>query len=104
MAPKYKGKKVTATVGKDLNITSLQADCRSQGPEKGSRDKRAQLLAGGSDRLPSDHGGHLIASMFGGSGKLDNLVAMDGNVNQSAFNVTFFIDGAKITTDLINKK
>lgn len=53
--------------------------------EKGSRDKHAQLLAGGSDRLPSDHGGHLIASMFGGSGKLDNLVAMDGVLNKSAY-------------------
>lgn len=32
------------------------------------------------DRLKTDEGGHLIASIFEGSGKLDNLVPMDGNL------------------------
>lgn len=49
--------------------------------EKGVRNKGDQLKAGGDDRLPGDHGGHLIARIFGGSGELDNLVAMDKIVN-----------------------
>ena len=49
--------------------------------EDGVRNNRDQLKAGGDDRLPDDHGGHLIAKIFGGSGELDNLVAMDKIVN-----------------------
>ena len=49
--------------------------------EDGVRNNRDQLKAGGEDRLPGDHGGHLIARIFGGSGELDNLVAMDKIVN-----------------------
>lgn len=49
--------------------------------EDGVRNKGDQLKAGGDDRLPGDHGGHLIAKIFGGSGELDNLVAMDKIVN-----------------------
>ena len=45
------------------------------------RNKGDQLKAGYDDRLPGDHGGHLIAQIFGGSGELDNLVAMDKIVN-----------------------
>ncbi|WP_206168405.1 DNA/RNA non-specific endonuclease [Veillonella sp. 3891] len=43
------------------------------------------MKAGGDDRLPGDHGGHLIANIFGGSGELDNLVAMDAIVNNSRY-------------------
>ena len=50
--------------------------------EDGVRNNRDQLKAGGDDRLPGDHGGHLIAKIFGGSGELDNLVAMDAIVNR----------------------
>lgn len=32
-----------------------------------------------------DHGGHLIAKIFNGSGDIDNLVAMDRLVNQSEY-------------------
>lgn len=32
-----------------------------------------------------DHGGHLIAKIFNGSGDIDNLVAMDRVVNQSEY-------------------
>ena len=53
--------------------------------EDGVRNKGDQLKAGGDDRLPSDHGGHLIARIFGGSGELDNLVAMDAIVNNSRY-------------------
>ena len=59
-------------------IKAAQGDLRL---EDGVRNNRDQLKAGGEDRLPGDHGGHLIARIFGGSGELDNLVAMDKIVN-----------------------
>ena len=59
-------------------INVAQGDLRL---EKGVRNKGDQLKAGGDDRLRGDHGGHLIARIFGGSGELDNLVAMDKIVN-----------------------
>jgi predicted ribonuclease toxin of YeeF-YezG toxin-antitoxin module len=42
----------------------------------------AQRNVGREDRQSNDHGGHLIASMFGGSGNIDNLVPMNKNLNQ----------------------
>ena len=51
------------------------------------RNKGDQLKAGYDDRLPGDHGGHLIAQIFGGSGELDNLVAMDAIVNNSNYKI-----------------
>ncbi|GAA4894719.1 hypothetical protein GCM10025789_10070 [Tessaracoccus lubricantis] len=33
------------------------------------------------DKLPGDHAGHLFADMFGGSGRLDNLVSQASDVN-----------------------
>lgn len=33
----------------------------------------------------NNDGGHLIASIFGGSGKIDNMVAMNSNVNRGAY-------------------
>lgn len=59
-------------------IKAVQGDLRL---EAGKRNNRDQLKAGYEDRLPNDHGGHLIAKIFGGSGELDNLVAMDKIVN-----------------------
>jgi hypothetical protein len=46
------------------------------------RNKYAQRTVGGKDRLPDDEGGHLIASIFKGSGDIDNLVPMDSNLNK----------------------
>ncbi|MCY8467308.1 T7SS effector LXG polymorphic toxin [Bacillus atrophaeus] len=46
------------------------------------RNKYAQKISGREDRLKTDEGGHLIATIFKGSGKLDNLVPMDGNLNK----------------------
>lgn len=40
---------------------------------------------GREDRLVTDDGGHLIASIFNGSGNLDNLVPMDSNLNRGAW-------------------
>ncbi|WP_458122444.1 DNA/RNA non-specific endonuclease [Paenibacillus sp. Z6-24] len=52
---------------------------------KGKRSLSAQRKAGNNgmrqDRLPGDHGGHIIGSQFEGAGGLDNMVAMDGQVN-----------------------
>ena len=63
-------------------IKAAQGDLRL---EAGKRNNRDQLKAGGDDRLPGDHGGHLMANIFGGSGELDNLVAMDAIVNRSDY-------------------
>ena len=63
-------------------IKAAQGDLRL---EVGKRNNRDQLKAGYEDRLPNDHGGHLIARIFGGSGELDNLVAMDAIVNTSKY-------------------
>jgi predicted ribonuclease toxin of YeeF-YezG toxin-antitoxin module len=46
------------------------------------RNNHAQRIVGREDRLPDDDGGHLIASIFKGSGSLDNLVPMNGNLNK----------------------
>ncbi|KZE44044.1 hypothetical protein AV649_08580 [Rossellomorea marisflavi] len=58
--------------------------------EMGERNSKHQLAAGESDRVkgPStqgDHGGHLIGTQFNGSPLIDNIVAMNGNVNVSAY-------------------
>lgn len=58
--------------------------------EMGERNGKHQLAAGGEDRVkaPStlgDHGGHLIGTQFNGSPLIDNIVAMNGNVNVSAY-------------------
>lgn len=46
------------------------------------RNNHAQRIVGREDRLQEDDGGHLIASIFKGSGSLDNLVPMNGNLNK----------------------
>ena len=65
-------------------IKAAQGDLRL---EAGKRNNRDQLKAGGDDRLPGDEGGHLIANIFGGSGELDNLVAMEKIVNRSDYRI-----------------
>lgn len=65
-------------------IKAAQGDLRL---EAGKRNNRDQLKAGGDDRLPGDEGGHLIAKIFGGSGELDNLVAMEKIVNRSDYRI-----------------
>lgn len=51
---------------------------------KGVADRNgyAQKVVGREDRLPDDEGGHLIASIFKGSGDIDNLVPMNANLNK----------------------
>jgi hypothetical protein len=52
-----------------------------------TRNEYAQGIAGRQDRIRDlqypDVGGHLIASSFNGSGDLDNLVAMNAQINGS---------------------
>lgn len=49
---------------------------------EGKRNNYAQKVVGREDRLPDDEGGHLIASIFKGSGNMDNLIPMNGNLNK----------------------
>ncbi|WP_449457965.1 DNA/RNA non-specific endonuclease [Streptococcus suis] len=51
--------------------------------DKATRNLYSQRTVGGADRLADDDGGHLIASMFKGSGDIDNLVAMHKDINRS---------------------
>lgn len=58
--------------------------------DKAERSAYHQKYAGGDDRIRKkndeqkeiDDGGHLIAARFGGSKKIDNLVAMDSDINR----------------------
>ncbi|MGP4079140.1 DNA/RNA non-specific endonuclease [Pseudalkalibacillus sp. R45] len=52
---------------------------------QGKRNSYAQRTIGGKDRLSTDDGGHLVASIFKGSGEIDNLVPMDSNLNRGPF-------------------
>jgi hypothetical protein len=49
--------------------------------EQGVRDTAAQRIAGGIDRLPTDHGFHLIGTRFNGPEGAINLVAGDSKLN-----------------------
>ena len=52
---------------------------------KGMRNLYAQRTVGGEDRQSDDHGGHLIATRFGGSGDLENLDAQHQNLNLAEY-------------------
>ncbi|ANB61629.1 DNA/RNA non-specific endonuclease [Anoxybacteroides amylolyticum] len=52
---------------------------------KADRNSYAQKVVGREDRLPNDEGGHLIASIFKGSGDIDNLVPMNATLNRSEY-------------------
>jgi len=70
----------------ERRITSVEGELKT-GDAK--RNPYAQRKAGQNgpngrnDRLKDDDGGHLIASMFEGSGDIDNLVAMNSQINRS---------------------
>lgn len=52
----------------------------------GKRNNYAQSHVGkGNGRLDTDDGGHLIATIFKGSGNIDNLVPMDSTLNRGAW-------------------
>lgn len=50
-----------------------------------TRNQRAQLEAGGADRLPTDQGGHFIARQFDGPREAINHFAQNGNFNMGAY-------------------
>jgi hypothetical protein len=45
------------------------------------RNGYQQGIAGGADRLPDDHGGHIFGSQFGGPGEAINITAMNDKLN-----------------------
>lgn len=51
-----------------------------------ARHSRSGTEAGGSDRLDTDHGGHLVGAQFGGAGEKINIVAMDKKLNGNSLN------------------
>jgi hypothetical protein len=51
----------------------------------GDRSGYQQTKAGGTDRLPTDQGGHIFGSVFGAPGERINLTAMDQGVNQKTY-------------------
>lgn len=54
---------------------------------KVDRNNYAQRKVGGEDRQSTDDGGHLIASIFKGSGNIDNLVPMNSTLNRSEYKI-----------------
>lgn len=75
-------KYVTDSSGRISNVEgSLNAG-------KAKRNVYAQRAVGKDNgRLDTDDGGHLIASIFKGSGDLDNLVPMDATLNRGDWKV-----------------
>ena len=56
--------------------------------DNGKRNNYAQSHVGkGNGRLDTDDGGHLIATIFKGSGNIDNLVPMDATLNRGQWKV-----------------
>lgn len=53
--------------------------------ESGWRNSYQQARAGGRDRLDTDDGGHLFATIFRGPGERINLVPMDANLNRGVW-------------------
>ncbi len=52
-----------------------------QGHQPGDRNVYQQRIAGGDDRLPGDHGGHIFGTQFGGPGEAINITAMRDTLN-----------------------
>ena len=59
-------------------VSLVEADLRKH---QNDRNTNQQCKSGGCQRLPTDHGGHLIASMFDGLGEGINIVPMDAKLN-----------------------
>lgn len=73
----YKTDELGRIVSCDGNATST--------PE-GERDEKAQKMVGGEDRRQGDHGGHIMARIFGGVKGIENMLAMRGAaINQSVY-------------------
>lgn len=74
----------TDALGRTVHADSIVSEIVPQGERV--RSSSEQLLAGRADRLPGDHGGHVVATAHGGSPFGANLVAQHGGtVNLRAF-------------------
>ncbi|KLV22470.1 T7SS effector LXG polymorphic toxin [Bacillus altitudinis] len=62
-------------------IVKVEASDLKYGEMK--RNQYAQSNSGKPDRLLDDDGGHLIATIFKGSGDIDNLLPMNSQINRS---------------------
>lgn len=62
-------------------IVKVEASDLKYGEVK--RNQYAQSNSGKPDRLLDDDGGHLIATIFKGSGDIDNLLPMNSQINRS---------------------
>jgi len=60
-------------------------EAKPQHSPENPRDNDAQRQAGGEDRKPNDHGGHIVGRDLNGDGGGGNLVAMDSKINQSDY-------------------
>lgn len=49
------------------------------------RDAQVQIKAGGTERLSTDHGGHIISAAANGPAIPENLTAQDAHLNQGPF-------------------
>jgi len=53
--------------------------------KEGKRNLDQQRQAGNKYRKETDDGGHIIAKRFNGSGRIDNIVAMDSSLNRGEY-------------------
>lgn len=64
----------------------VSCDGNATSTPEGERDEKAQKMAGGEDRRQGDHGGHIMARIFGGAKGIENMLAMRGAaINQSVY-------------------
>lgn len=82
MKCEYRNSQYEYSLDENDRVVSAKGELRL---EEGVRDLKAQLEAGGEFRRPTDDGGHLIGTRFGGFGGHDNLIAEDRNLNRSGF-------------------
>ena len=67
------------------NTTKVDGELAELEDDAAVRNNDAQRRAGGEDRKPNDHGGHIIARVLGGSGEMGNIIAMDSHINLSDY-------------------
>lgn len=77
------GQSFTYQTDTDRNITKVFGIVELKDAQRIPSAQKAIVEQTG--RPGEDHGGHLIAKIFNGSGDIDNLVAMDRLVNQSEY-------------------
>ena len=77
------GQSFTYQTDADRNITKVFGLVELKDAQRIPSAQKAIVEQTG--RPGEDHGGHLIAKIFNGSGDIDNLVAMDRLVNQSEY-------------------